>query len=366
MKCIRCDNDSKYPDRKERKCPKCGGLFAFEPKDGDKVTDMLFKKAIDAVSANGSLRWGVEHLYYEICRRKKVTVPTACVVVPALLCLGLTVVALFGKPAFFLMALGAFLIAGGTLIARLMSGPLVKVTEDDFTTWWKRYRETHGDPPGLIVRQPQPTMPQNLEADIGDYSFDRAVICDRARTVDLLLANNFHFENNCAVLSIDGYPKGPFETVRAMLKRNPRLEVFALHDATLKGCELAHVLANDPAWFGGQVKVVDVGLRPGHAGPFKGLLQPSTTRIVTANSFLTAAEAEWLSEYALELAAVRPEQVLKRLFRAIQRKGTEEESTTGVFVHGGGDGGGGGGVETDFASFNTDAGAGDGGGDSFG
>jgi hypothetical protein len=27
------------------------------------------------------------------------------------------------------------------------------------------------------------------------------VICDRAQTVDVLLANNFHFENNCAVLS---------------------------------------------------------------------------------------------------------------------------------------------------------------------
>ena len=31
-------------------------------------------------------------------------------------------------------------------------------------------------------------------------------------------------------------------------------------------------------------------------------------------------EAEWLSKYTLELAAIKPEQVLKRLFRAINRK----------------------------------------------
>ena len=34
----------------------------------------------------------------------------------------------------------------------------------------------------------------------------------------MLLANNFHFENNCAILSIEGYPPNVFETVRAMLK----------------------------------------------------------------------------------------------------------------------------------------------------
>ena len=107
---------------------------------------------------------------------------------------------------------------------------------------WER---AHGKPPGLIVRPSAqaPSRPRRvLESDLADYSFDRAVICDRARTVDLLLANNFHFENNCAVLSIDGYPPGPFETVRTMLKRNPKLQVFALHDATVEGCTLAHRL----------------------------------------------------------------------------------------------------------------------------
>src|SRR5262249_59661346 len=124
-----------------------------------------------------------------------------------------------------------------------------------FDRLWNHWQEVYGKPDGVIVRFQTPSKPPAVEPDLGDYSFDRAVICDRARTVDLLLANNFHFENNCAVLSIDGYPKGPFETVRAMLKRNPRLQVFALHDASFAGCALAHRLANDTAWFLVQVPV---------------------------------------------------------------------------------------------------------------
>ena len=71
MRCIYCGVDTKYKDRQPRgACGGCGKKFAFEPKRGDRFTDVGFKAAIDAVSAKGQVRWGVEHLYYEICRRK--------------------------------------------------------------------------------------------------------------------------------------------------------------------------------------------------------------------------------------------------------------------------------------------------------
>ena len=204
-------------------------------------------------------------------------------------------------------------------------------------------------------------MPKDLEADIGDYSFDRAVICDRARTVDLLVANNFHFENNCAVLSIDGYPKGPFPVIKKMLKRNPRLQVFVLHDATVAGCKLAQRLITDPEWFGGSgLRVIDLGLRPRHAGPFKGLfLEGPGTRLDPGEGTF-ADETEWLQRYKLELAACRPEQVMKRLFAGLQAHANDDPrtadgvgavTTCGAFDAGGyggdGDGGsdGGGGAD---------------------
>jgi len=196
-----------------------------------------------------------------------------------------------------------------------------------------------------------------VDADLPDYSFDRAVICDRARTVDLLIANNFQFENNCAVLSIGGYPEGPFETVRAKLQKNPRLHVFALHDATTVGCRLAHRLAHDKDWFPGRM-VIDVGLRPGHAGPFRGLLLPHFIT-VEAGDGIAPDEVEWLKRQSLELAAIRPEQVLKRLYRAIN-KPLEAGAAMADTTSGGGD------VDYDASSFGSDAGDGDGAADGFG
>jgi hypothetical protein len=247
----------------------------------------------------------------------------------------------------------------------LRGAAYVRVEDSAFRQMWDRWRAVHGSPPGVIVRQPQPSgPPPHLEPDITDYSFDRAVLCDRARTVDLLVANNFHFENNCAVLSAEGYPANIFETVRVMLKRNPRLQVFALHDATPAGCQLAHRLSTDPTWFAGQARVIDVGLRPAQARRFRGLLLHPSGPAAAAGDGISAAEAAWLSAHALELAAVRPEQVLKRLFRAINAPVTPKKAAEGDSVAaGGGDGGA---VVVDGSSFAVDAPAMDGGADAFG
>jgi uncharacterized membrane protein YgcG len=231
------------------------------------------------------------------------------------------------------------------------------LSQADFDQMWQRWSEVHQPhPTGVILRktQPLPVRPA-AEPDIPLYSFDRAVVCDRARTVDLLLANNFHFENNCAVVSIDGYPAGPFATVRAMLKRNPRLHVFALHDATPGGCRLAHRLASDSEWFKGQATVVDVGLRPAHAGAFTGLLLPAHGAPLQGGQGITDEEAAWLSQYALELAAIRPEQVLKRLYRAVNNK-PDDKRRRDDDGGGGGDGSGSS-TSSDGRSGNTQAAA---------
>ncbi|NEQ71794.1 MAG: hypothetical protein F6K23_01065 [Okeania sp. SIO2C9] len=75
----------------------------------------------------------------------------------------------------------------------------------------------------------------NSEVEVIAYSFDRVIVCDTAEIAQFLIANNFHFENNCAVLSIDGYPENIFSTVMQMLKQNPDLKVYAFHSATPRG-----------------------------------------------------------------------------------------------------------------------------------
>jgi hypothetical protein len=375
VRCIRCGHDSKYKDRSNQTCPQCKRRFAFEPRQGAKLTDQAFQNAIERVSGGGKVRWGAEHLYYEIGRRLRPRVwlrtrfQQVLATIPAA---GLALAAYEAGPLFVL----GYLIVGGGLVThqlRRARATTIGLEEAQFREMLTAWERVHGKPAGLIER---PTASvarrpsRTLEHEMVDYSFDRAVICDRARTVDMLLANNFHFENNCAVLTSDGYPPGPFETVRIMLKRNPKLQVFALHDATVEGCTLAHRLTSDPSWFAGQVPVIDVGLRPGHAEPFRGLWLPAQVPFVSTESGIKPAEAEWLGKYALELAAIRPDQVLKRLFRAMNRQ-TERDG------NGGGDGDGldivyfeqeerHSYVIEDQDSFSADASADDGGADSFG
>ncbi|MDY7231007.1 hypothetical protein [Hyalangium rubrum] len=325
MICIRCQKDSKYPERQAAggRCPGCDKPFAFEPRTGDKMTDKAFQRAIDLVSAEGQVKWGVEHLYFELSRRNKSTTGKAL----ALFFLFILVVSsgvIF--PPSLLVSIPTAVVVISFVVRSI--GPSL-LPRGQFEKMWDRWGQVHGKPKGVIIRKPQETRPARTpESDIGDYSFDRAVICDRARTVDLLLANNFHFENNCAVLSSGGYPQQAFETVRRMLRRNPRLEVFVLHDITPEGCRLAHRLANDPEWFKGTAaRIVDVGLRPAHAGPFKALLQPSERGAVGPGGGISAEEARWLSRHTLEIAVIRPEQIVKRLFRAMNRVMATEAST---------------------------------------
>lgn len=365
MKCIHCDRDSKYSERTGKKCAGCGHAFAFEPRDGDVLTDPAFKHAILAVSANGAMKWTLDNLYYEICRRKKGYVaPVALLVVLGVLFVIAAIVGAVVHMAGLIVAGIIAFILLGLAWTRMRPNSFVNVTRTDFRRMWERWCSVHGKPEGLIERRPKPAK-RAAEADIADYSFDRAVICDREETVDLLLANNFHFENNCAILTLEGYPPGPFATVKAMLKRNPRLEVVVLHDATVKGCLLARKLRTDPGWFGETVRVVDVVLRPGHAKPFQGLFLEAKDNYFPEGEGLTGEEAEWLSKYRLELAAIRPEQVLKRLYVAINRKPpakTEAADDGGfIFIMTGN-----GGVYEDRVAFSADASDSGGDGDGFG
>ncbi|MCC7370321.1 MAG: hypothetical protein IT306_17990 [Chloroflexi bacterium] len=376
MRCVRCGHDSKKKDRSNKACPACKGRFAFEPQDGAKLTDLAFLHAIERVSGQGKVRWTADHLYYEVCRRLRpralrMPTPGEWIGVGVLVVI-LGVVFAFSRWAglFILVVAGLGALGSGVRWLRGRRRLTPPLTREQFAPMLHTWVQAHGTPPGLIERPalPSPSRPRRqLEADIGDYSFDRAVICDRPETVDLLLANNFHFENNCAILTADGYPPAPFETVRAMLKRNPKLRVFALHDATVDGCQLAHRLSNDPSWFLGQAPVVDVGLRPGQAGPFRGVWLATPQAAVLTQEGISEREAEWLRQYSLELAAIRPDQVLKRLFRAMNRQPDEDDD----------DEGGGsivldeddmqeGIVIEDEESFGSDADADDGGADSFG
>jgi len=127
-------------------------------------------------------------------------------------------------------------------------------------TWTEINSITKLLPPPRVLKLKANTA---VSADVSAYSFDRLVVCDRPEIAQFLIANNFHFENNCAVLSITGYPQNIFDTTMEMLRRNPDLKVYALHDCTPRGIGLVDHLRTSPNWFSdSSAIIIDIGILP--------------------------------------------------------------------------------------------------------
>jgi hypothetical protein len=331
MKCIKCSNDAKFKDRSNGRCPSCHHPFVFEPKKKDSITDKAFENSIRLVSSEYQIKWTPECLYYEVCRRLRK--PHHRVLKYSFLAATMIFIflAFFLGGPFYILSVVTLLITIGTFIQDGRFAPLDKVT---FRHYLERWQGVNGVPRNMIKKRLNSKSALIADPDIVEYSFDRAVICDTESTVDLLLANNFHFENNCAVLTPDGYPEGPFETVRTMLRRNPRLKVFLLHDASVRGCLLSRRMKRSSDWFGPNIKVIDVGISPKHARKFWGFYQRSeqSTRAkqLAHLNHLSKADQNWLLTYSLELAVFRPEQIVKRLFKAMHHaEAVGTDSTAG-------------------------------------
>jgi len=167
-----------------------------------------------------------------------------------------------------------------------------------------------------------------VSPDVSAYSFDRLVVCDRPEIAQFLITNNFHFENNCAILSITGYPKSIFNTTMEMLRRNPDLKVYALHDCSPKGIGLVNQLRTSPNWFADNSAIlIDIGLLPRQiiAGGDNMFVLSSTKNARDAVKLppeirqdLSAEELQWLElgNY-VELESFSPQKLIQILNRGI-------------------------------------------------
>ncbi|HEU4562660.1 MAG TPA: hypothetical protein VFS20_32825 [Longimicrobium sp.] len=353
MKCIHCGTDSKLRERSDGRCPRCQHRFAFEPtSDSLRVTDGQFKNAVDRVSSDGKVLFTERHLWYEFNRRWMKpgfwrspwgALPFAGAALGVIQAASLTMAALGLAVG---AGIGAVLSHRENRITLRPPRPPRIPLEAFERLYLRRFREVHGDVAGLLpVREAAlPAGPREVPADVATFSFDRAVVTDRWETAQLLVANRFHFEHNCAVLSRDGFPDGIAETVKEMLRRNPRLTVFALHDASPTGCLLPLTL-REPEWFPEpSIRIVDLGLRPGTVRRLRipALAGAPTQLPPRLAEFLPADEVAWLaSGHVGELAALRPEQVLRAAYQGIVAAGPNDgTSVTGTDGGGGYYGGG--------------------------
>ncbi len=215
----------------------------------------------------------------------------------------------------------------------IASQPMIEMSQ--LQIWlanWTRVNE----PIANILQPPQEAIaPAAINPDVTAYSFDRLVVTDTAAIAQLLIANNFHFENNCAILSITGYPQSIFATAMEMLRRNPELKVFAFHDCSPQGVSLIHQLRTSPTWFPDTaIEIFDVGLLPRQIAAVKNtFIQTAPTAANAAKQLpaevrqsLSKDELVWLDAgNIVELESFSTQRLLRVLQRGIS--GSRDFST---------------------------------------
>lgn len=333
MKCIYCSTDTTYPVRRGNggQCRSCRHPFAFEPKtDPLGVADGLFQRAIKDVSGDNSLFFTEGQLWYEFNRRllRKKVPGSPAVALISVSTVGGGLIALLAH-TFWPLAIITVpgVIGGAVLRARARrAGPPPQHPRISGSDFRRKYLSRWGSVHGRIEKLLPPIEPQAAPApkspDVAAFSFDRALVTDHAAIAAMLVANNFHFENNCAILSADGYPAPVFDTVMTMLRRNPNLRVFAVHDASEAGCGLPLALRGE-TWFpDATVRVLDLGLRPAHVQKMRPISLPGGSRTLPAilRAALAPEEAAWLERgESVELAVIRPAKLMRSLYQGFAR-----------------------------------------------
>jgi hypothetical protein len=215
----------------------------------------------------------------------------------------------------------------------------------DLDGWLTKWQQINGKVDKVITSQQEQIAPTSINPDITAYSFDRLVVCDSANIAQLLIANNFHFENNCAILSITGYPQSIFNTTMEMLRRNPDLKVYAIHDCSSKGVSLVHHLRTSEKWFlNSNVTIIDLGLLPRQIiasqgkmfTRFSSQLKDEAKKLsVDICQSLTADELAWLhTGNFVELESFSPQKLIQVLRHGISGSLNLESDDSSIILIG--------------------------------
>ncbi|MEH2024270.1 hypothetical protein [Nostoc sp.] len=391
MKCINCGTDNKLKDRtaNQGRCIKCNHLFAFEPTSMSNVqiTDPFFAKAIADISANNTLFFTPKQLLYFLDNRlgkssKSISrfgwlLPFLCINLITSLTIFIPIIVNLAFINFFyasskstkinlvsrkqnarnLQIIGGIILVIGILLSLVSNsfrlfvifvvmgmlpvylgtrqlGRIELLTheflfsESQVKDWLARWQQINGSILKILPSPNQENTPATINPDVTAYSFDRLVVCDSASIAQLLIANNFHFENNCAILSITGYPQSIFDTTMQMLRRNADLKVYAIHDCNPRGITLVHNLRTNANWFlNSEIVIIDIGLTPRQIIATKrGMFIQSSPESAQAakqlpeevRQSLSAEELVWLeSGKFVELESFSPQRILKVLQKGI-------------------------------------------------
>jgi hypothetical protein len=357
MKCIQCDTDNNLKDRtaNQGRCKNCNHPFAFEPTTMEpnlKMTDRFFSKALADISASDTLYFTSNQLRYLVEKRlthqaamsaKAIKITCGGMLIffgfiTAVLGIGLVaivigiwiIVSSLRRSAHRLPPSPKPLPSDSVFQSWMRQWEQVKLSDSVFQSWMRRWEQVNPSPAKLLPAPAAAVTLAPVDDDVTAYSFDRVLVCDSVAIAQLLIANNIHFEHNCAVFSITGYPRAIFATTMAMLRRNPDLQVIALHDCSPSGMAMVHELRTSPDWFLDSTPVIfDLGMLPRQIAAARGqayiqisadFAQAARVMPPEVSQQLTATELEWLEAgYFVDLESFTPKKLMQIVSHGIAR-----------------------------------------------
>jgi len=217
------------------------------------------------------------------------------------------------------------------------------ITQLNVNDWLARWQLFNGKVDKILPETPTEIEAVSISPEITAYSFDRLVVCDSPSIAQVLIANNFHFEHNCAILAMNGYPENIFGITMEMLKRNPNLQVFALHDCSPEGVSLVNYIRTNENWFlNSQLPIIDIGLLPRQILGNKGRMfirktatsaEKSKNLPLEIRQTLSAQELSWLDAgNFIELESFSPQTLIQVIRNAISRSFDLVADSNGLLV----------------------------------
>ena len=119
---------------------------------------------------------------------------------------------------------------------------LFLANEVQIDEWLERWQTANGTLEKLLLHPDENALPATIASEI----ITCAIICQSDEIAQFLIANNVNSDNDCTILSINGYPQNIFDTAMEILRYNADVKIYALHDATPAGIDLANQLRTNP------------------------------------------------------------------------------------------------------------------------
>ncbi len=315
MRCVACEKDTKPLGKGQpaKICGHCEHAFALNPKV-DGVADMFVKRAMDAVTAKGEHRYLPEQLTYEIERR--LAVPPLLFRAIAWIGLVVVVVAVF-EFVHFVVAMIVFVVGIFVISSLVKKWPGTKVPRMgakklDVARILQRYGRLN--PPTHLI-SPEHAAVAEVPSPLDGVVHDRLLVCERADFAAFYLANEFHLQNACHVISAAGDTVAR-EALVSALRERAAPEIFVVHDLTPHGLGFAESIDHGRDWFAGHAgaRIVDLGLSGGQARALRAWARP-----LTAAERVPGAPAipDLAPDTGLDLALYRPKQLLEMTRRAM-------------------------------------------------